>query len=115
VSRNWRPALDDLILFCERALQYTAGLDRDTFFADTRTFDATMRNIELIGEAARSIPEETRQRYPHVPWVRIVATRNIIIHQYFGIDHDIIWDVIQTKVPELLAAARSIRAAEFGA
>lgn len=109
VSRKWRFYLTDMIGFASNALSYTAGLSKAEFVADTRTYDATLRNLELIGEAARNIPEEVRSAHPEIPWRMIIATRNRLIHAYLGIDDDTIWSIIQDDVPELLRALAAMR------
>lgn len=67
-------------------------------------YDATLRNLELIGEAATHIPTEIRKANPDIPWRLIIATRNRLVHAYLGIDNDTIWSIIQDDVPSLLAA-----------
>jgi len=108
-SREWRFYVTDLIGFANNALSYTAGLSKTEFVADTRTYDATLRNLELIGEAARNIPEEIRSAHPRIPWRMIIATRNRLIHAYLGIDDDTIWSIIEDDVPELLRALEAMR------
>ena len=66
------------------------------------TFDAVMRNLEIIGEASKHVPEEIRLRHAEVPWRAIIAFRNIAIHEYFGVDEDIVWDIIENNIPKLL-------------
>lgn len=78
------------------------------FIEDGRTFDAVVRNLEIVGEAARHIPADVRQRYPEVGWPGIVALRNIVAHEYFGVDEEIIWDIVRTKVPVLLEQVQRI-------
>jgi uncharacterized protein with HEPN domain len=65
-------------------------------------FDATVRNLELIGEAASHIPQDVRNAYPTIPWRMLIATRNQLIHGYLGLDNDILWSIVQTDVPFLL-------------
>lgn len=109
-EREWRFYLDDMIGFAERVLGYTAGLDQATFFANGLIHDATLRNLELIGEAATRIPPEVRQQFPEIPWRLIIATRNRLIHGYLGIDADTVWSIVQSDVPQLLPALRQLRA-----
>ena len=97
-----------MIEFGERVLSYNEGLDQDNFLADRRTYDATLRNIELIGEAASLVPEYAREGHPDIPWRRIVGTRNRVAHGYLGIDNDVVWDIIQTDVPDLLPRLREM-------
>ncbi|MBT9165265.1 MAG: hypothetical protein DDT22_01312 [candidate division WS2 bacterium] len=63
--------------------------------------DAVLRNLEVIGEASRKIPEEIKEQYPHIPWKRMISLRNITIHEYFGIDPNIIWVIITQNLPGL--------------
>jgi uncharacterized protein with HEPN domain len=79
-------------------------MDLVAFRADQKTYDATIRNLELIGEAVKQLPEEARALAPEVEWRRIAGMRDILVHSYFGINDDILWDVIANKVPALLAA-----------
>ncbi len=101
-TRNWLLYIKDMVEFGERVLSYTKGFDQEAFVADERTYDATLRNIELIGEAATHIPVCVREAHPEIPWRRIVGTRNRVSHGYLGIDDDVAWDIIQTDVPSLL-------------
>ena len=89
-------------------LSYTNGLDQATFIADGRTYDATLRNLELIGEAATHIPRAVRDAHPEIEWREIIATRNRVAHGYMGMDEDVIWDIIQTDIPNLLPALRGL-------
>ncbi|MXZ97593.1 MAG: DUF86 domain-containing protein [Acidimicrobiaceae bacterium] len=107
-TRHWRLYVQDMIDFAERAVAYTSGLDQDAFVADGRTYDATLRNLELVGEAATHIPERVRQANRQVKWRQIVATRNQLAHAYLGLDDDVIWDIIRTDLPDLLIALREL-------
>ena len=111
-ARQWRLYLQDMIDFADRAVQYAAGLNQDEFVSVTLVYDATLRNLELIGEAATRIPEEVREASPQIKWRQVIATRNRLAHGYAGIDDDVIWDIIQTDLPELLTALRELRAEE---
>ena len=103
--RDWRLYVQDMVDFSEKALSYTNGLNRDAFVSDERTYDATLRNIELIGEAATHVPNQVREANPHIPWRVIIGTRNRVAHGYLGLDDDVIWSIIQGDIPELLAEA----------
>ena len=106
--RNWRLYIRDMIEFGEKVLSYTEGMDQAAFLADTRTYDATLRNIELIGEAATHIPNEVRDAHPEIEWRRIIGTRNRVAHGYLGMDDDVIWDVVRTDIPNLLPELRGM-------
>lgn len=109
VKREWRFYLDDMIAFARKVETYTEGLDQDNFVDDERTYDATLRNLELIGEAATNVPGQVRDDSPDISWRLIIATRNRLIHGYLGIDEDTLWSIIRTDVPELLQALTDFR------
>ena len=106
--RDWRFYIRDMIGFGERVLSYTEGMDRTAFLADVRTYDATLRNLELIGEAATHIPEAIRDTHPEVPWRAIIGARNRLAHGYLHIDHNILWSLVEDAVPQLLPALRGL-------
>jgi uncharacterized protein with HEPN domain len=108
-KREWRFFLDDMIVFAGRVLAYTEGLDQAGLIANRLAYDATLRNLELIGEAATHIPEEFRDAHPEIPWRMIIATRNRLIHGYLGIDDDTLWSIINDDVPELLTLLRELK------
>jgi uncharacterized protein with HEPN domain len=100
--REWRFYVDDMIGFVEKICAYSDGLDQSAFTTSGLNYDATVRNLELIGEAATHIPEEIRQANNQIPWRLIIAMRNRLIHGYLGIDNDTLWSVIKTDIPALL-------------
>ena len=81
---------------------YIDGMTYDQWTNDRRTIDAVLRNIEIIGEAANHIPEDIQNRYSDIPWAQMRGIRNLLIHEYFGIDTDIIWQTITDNLPDLL-------------
>lgn len=108
-GRNWQFYLDDMILFAERALAYTDGMSQDCFEESGVTYDATVRNLELIGEAATHLPETVRESNPQIPWRLIIATRNRLIHGYLGIDNDTLWSIITLELPAVLPNLIALR------
>ncbi len=83
-GRDWRLYVDDMISFAEKVLTYTHGLERPQFEASGLTYDATVRNLELIGEAATRIPASIREQAPHIQWREIISLRNRLIHGYLS-------------------------------
>lgn len=107
-ARKWRFYISDMIEFCEKVVSYCSGKSQDEFLADTMTYDATLRNLELIGEAATRIPNDVREAHPDIPWRAIIGARNQLAHAYLFIDDEIIWSMIREAVPALLPALRRI-------
>ena len=107
-SRPWRFYIQDMIEFSEKVLAYTEGMDQKAFIADGLIYDATLRNLQLIGEAATHIPGEVRQAHSEIPWHAIIGTRNRLAHSYLTISDCIIWGIIQEAVPDLLPALRGL-------
>ena len=108
MSRDWRLYLDDMREACHKVLRYTADLDLDGLERDEKTYDAVVRNLEVIGEAAKNIPESVRRRAPGIEWRKVAGLRDVIAHAYFGIDDAVLWDVVRNKVPALLGALESV-------
>ncbi|MBM3289789.1 MAG: DUF86 domain-containing protein [Candidatus Hydrogenedentes bacterium] len=107
--RDWTFFADDIVEACQSILSYSSGLTYEAFLADKKSRDAIIRNIEIIGEAIKRLPETVRQQAPHIEWRKIVGMRDRIVHAYFGLDYPVVWDAVQIHVPALLDAVRSIR------
>ena len=93
--------LNDIKESIENILLFTAGLNFEAYNADIKTFHAVQHNFMIIGEAAGRIPDDYKQSHSHINWRQIKNFRNIIVHDYFGIDSSIVWDIIQISLPEL--------------
>ena len=109
-AREWRFRLENMIGFCEDVLKITEGISEAEFFADITINRSTLHTIALIGEAARHVPDAVRDAHPEVPWVSIIGTRNLIIHDYLGVDDDRVWEIIRKDIPELLPSLRKLLA-----
>ena len=101
MPRDYKVSVDDILEAIAKIKRFTVGFDSKTFSDDEKTFDAVIRNLEVIGEAVKKIPEEIRTQYPTVEWKKIAGVRDILIHEYFGIDAEIVWDIIENKLPIL--------------
>src|ERR1051326_8587571 len=102
MSRDYSLYIDDIKESCGRIIEYVAGLSREEFFNDRKTYDAVVRNLTVIGEAVKSLPAELRTQFSNVEWTKIARFRDITVHRYWSLDETIIWDIVQNKVPELL-------------
>ena len=100
-SRSWWDSVQDMIDFCNRILDHTAGLDQQTVVSAQIVYDATLRNVTLIGQAAAHVPESVRVAHPEIPWRSIVGARNHMMHRYFAID-DVIWEIVTIDIPGML-------------
>lgn len=107
MSRNILLYFLDIVTSCTKVLNYTQGMTFEVFLADERTFDAVIRNLQIIGEAVKNIPQETRDLAPEIEWRKIAGLRDLLAHAYFQIDDEIIWDIIQNKVQPLKDKAQS--------
>ncbi len=101
MPRDYRVYLDDILDAVTKIRDYTSGMNLEGLKNDSKTLDAVIRNLEVIGEAAKKIPDDVHRRYPAIEWKKIAGLRDILIHEYFGIDVNIIWDIVQTKLPPL--------------
>jgi len=106
MSRDEIMYLQDIAESCEKVLKFTKGFTQSDLIQDEKTYDAVVRNLEIIGEAAKRISEKLRVQLPDIEWRKIAGMRDMLAHEYFGIDNDILWDVVQNKIPQL---ARLIR------
>ena len=112
MSREWTLYVRDMVACCDRVLAYTEGLSRETFDQRGMVFDAVVRNLKLLGEAARQLPEQVRPKAPDIEWRKLIDLRNILIHGYFGVNEDILWDLVQNKVAPLRTALQALVATE---
>lgn len=101
MSRDWRMYVEDILEACRRIRIYTTGLDQEALVGNPMAYDAVLRNLEIIGEAAKRIPTDVRKTMPRIEWTKIAGMRDWLAHAYFSVNADIVWDVIENKLPEL--------------
>jgi uncharacterized protein with HEPN domain len=101
--------LDDILEGIGAIEEYIHGLSEEEFATDRKTFDAVIRNLEVIGEACGNIPGALREQYAQIPWRKIVGLRNVVIHHYFGVDPETVWFIITRQLPELRDQIETMR------
>ena len=101
MPRDFEVYLEDILQAIAKTRNYVAGITRESLAQDSMRIDAVIRNLEIIGEAAKMIPESIRIGYPNIEWKKIAGLRDILAHHYFEVDLDIVWDIVQNKLPEL--------------
>jgi uncharacterized protein with HEPN domain len=106
--RGWRTRIEDILAAIAEIRQFTDGLTYDEFAQDRRSQRAVEFNFAVIGEASGRIPEDVRARFPGVPWQKMRAMRNVVVHEYFGISNRIVWETARDDLPRLELALRQI-------
>lgn len=114
MPRNHRLFISDILEAIDKIRRYTEGMSRETFIADGKTVDAVVRNIIVIGEASRNIPPEITAANPDIPWDEMRGIRNIVVHEYFGVSHDILWSTVTDDLPPLVPILERILAERTG-
>lgn len=94
--------LEDMMDAAQKILSYTSGMNFDDFTNDDKTIDAVVRNFEIIGEAANRVPDNFKSDHPEIEWRRMTGLRNRIIHEYFGINYEMVWKIKEENIPELV-------------
>jgi uncharacterized protein with HEPN domain len=93
--------LDDIRESIDRIEEYTRGMSFEDFSKDQKSIDAVARNLEIMGEAANRLPDEFKESHSDIEWYKIIGLRHRIVHEYFGVDLDIVWRILQKDLPEL--------------
>ena len=109
--RDWRLRVADMVDAAETAMSLTNGLEKAEFLADRTLVDASIKNLSVLGVAATHVRDEVTQQWPDVPWRMMRDMRNLIIHEYFGVNPDIVWGTINHDLPVVLAELRRLDAA----
>ena len=102
--------LRDILASVELIERYTAGVTYEAFLGDQQLQDSVVRRLEIIGEAVKNLPQDLRDRHPHVPWKKIAGLRDVLIHRYAGVDEHLIWTMINQNLPGLKHSIRAILA-----
>ena len=108
MKREYEDYLRDMLENAEKALTFVQGLDYDGFCKDDKALYAVIRALEIIGEAARQIPEKVRENNPETPWREIAGMRNKLTHEYFGVNTKVVWRTVHEDLPAIIPALRKI-------
>lgn len=100
-TRDWKLRIEDILEAIDRIENYTEGFHFEQWQQDQKTIDAVIRNFEILGEAATHVPLEVQNHFPNVPWAKMKGIRNLLIHEYFGVDAEVLWKTIQEDLPGL--------------
>jgi uncharacterized protein with HEPN domain len=100
-KREWGDYIQDIFEALGEVKDFTAGLQYEDFVKDKKTINAVVRSLEVIGEATKKIPDNIRLKYPEIPWKRMAGMRDKLIHEYFGIDLEIVWEVTNSELPPI--------------
>jgi uncharacterized protein with HEPN domain len=98
--KTYKMFVEDILEVMDKIERYTKGLSYETFVKNDMAIDAVIRNLEIIGEASKNLPEDVKEKYPDIPWRRMIGLRNIAVHEYFGVDLGIIWEIVTRNLPE---------------
>jgi len=107
-GRDWRVRIDDIVESIEKIQRFIEGMDFAQFRADDRTVDAVLHNLMVIGEAAGRMPQAVVDRHPEIPWSKMRGIRNVVVHEYFGISLDVVWETASSDLPAVAPALRSL-------
>ena len=107
-KREPRLLIEDILEAADKIKQYTVGFSFNDFIRDSKTIDAVIRNFEIIGEAARRIPEDFKAKHTRIDWLRVIGFRNRVVHDYMGVDHKIVWTIIEKDLDTLVSDLRKI-------
>ena len=101
-SRDWKLRIQDILESIAAVESYVVGMSFEEFVSDQRTIDAVVRRFSIIGEASNHVPEEICLANPHIPWVDMRAMRNFVVHEYFGVSEETLWDTIHDDLPGIV-------------
>ena len=108
MKREYEDYLRDMLENAEKALSFVRGLDYEGFRKDDKAVYAVIRAFEIVGEAARQVPESVRQKNPDIQWREIAAMRNKLTHEYFGVNIEVVWKSVQEDLPAIIPVLRKM-------
>ena len=109
MSRKPEQRIDDIIEYCEKILRFTSGMNQEQLVEQELVMDAVLRNIEIIGEATKHLPDDVREKMPGIAWKKIAGMRDWISQVYYRVDDDIVWNAVEVEVPLLLRTLKAFQ------
>ncbi|MCK4905253.1 DUF86 domain-containing protein [bacterium] len=107
-KRDYKLYIDDILESIQKIKQYTEDMTFEEFSPNNKTIDAVVRNFEIMGEASKQIPKTIKDKYKDIEWKSLIQFRNVVVHEYFGIDLKIMWDIIKNEIPPLEAKIKKV-------
>lgn len=108
MERDIRDYINDLIESCEDIVNFTKDISFKDFAADKKTINAVIRSLEVIGEATKKLPEDFRIKYSNIPWKQMAGMSDKLIHEYFGVDKEMVWQVVVKHIPQILPFLKNL-------
>ena len=99
-NRNYQIYLEDILISMKRIVEYIGDRDFEEFKENNMVVDTVVRNFEIIGEATNNLPDEVKDRHSEIPWRKMYGLRNLVSHEYFGIDYEMIWEIAKKNLPD---------------
>lgn len=100
-KRDYILFLEDILLSAQKILRYISNISFEEFVDNEMLIDATIRNLEIIGEAVKNLPVHVKHKYSNIEWKKITGLRDVLIHEYFGVRYTVLWDIVKNKIPPL--------------
>jgi uncharacterized protein with HEPN domain len=107
-ERDFTDYIKDILISMQDVEEFTAGISFEDFLQDKKTIKAVIRSLEVLGEASKKIPDDIKTRYSRIPWKRMAGMRDKLIHEYFGVDLQIVWNVVKKELPPVKPAIEEL-------